>query len=869
MEHKEIAMKRNPIELIQPPLRGLAPMAAVVCLSFAGAVSAQEAAPAETDETKPAAPVEAVKPAGPDAQAYVAALTGERKQIYDGLAKAYTCLQGEEFTQCLEILGTTEKLIEAYNGGKANMERAAMLEKLQQCRITARQSYAESIYAKSREAYLNVLSNKDLIAAAKICDQLKKDLAGANYMFYLGTFSGDPEALAKAEQDSKSDFGKQVKALIASCDKISDYTKFMNETSVVHNKETVKNNDPDLLNSIDPGYEQNKTDIQVYYREAEQLYRERRYTQARDKAEKILILDPYNERASQLLTRVYRKLYAIADMRQYNEMLNDEAIAEWTWAENLPQEKDSSQEENPRAYQESNSPLFEKARSLVIPSIIFDNARVLDAIAILQQKSKDCDPDRNGVQIMGKGIFSQSGDTPATVTFELQSVPLLEAIRYLCLHTNMKYRIDEKGQVIVIGPKSEIERNDTKAEITIPVRHATVERMTGVHRETGLEGDGDSEEGFSVEGGMEGMSVEDTFSSGVGAAMSKKSQKVDYSQKLKDYFTDLGFSFPEDTYIVYSQKLNRITVRNTPDVLRKLEMLVREIDIETPLVLIEAKIMEIAMHDLEELGFDWTLTHDDSSNPNWSFAIQSPLRNSMSSQHVLIDNMNILPNFGSGDHRWNLYLTINAVDRTDRTEVLSTPKLMAKNGEPAEIRMVQQMYFPEEWEEPEISTSCGDSISVEPSVPTFGDPKDVGVIFNATPNVSSNNYTIALNLAPKVVALVSWSDYSYDLVFGDKSTPAHMTLKMPELSNRQVDTNVKVYDGQTVVIGGMLTDRQSRQNDRWPILGEIPLLGRLFTQNGQAIEKDNLLISVTARLISGDGTPIRQNTANGLPDFRR
>ena len=75
--------------------------------------------------------------------------------------------------------------------------------------------------------------------------------------------------------------------------------------------------------------------------------------------------------------------------------------------------------------------------------------------------------------------------------------------------------------------------------------------------------------------------------------------------------------------------------------------------------------------------------------------------------------------------------------------------------------------------------------------------------------------------------------------------------------------------GQTVVIGGILSDTHGQLADRWPIYADIPLIGRLFTESAAQAQKDNLIISVSTRLISGDGIPVRTNTQNGLPDFRR
>ena len=169
------------------------------------------------------------------------------------------------------------------------------------------------------------------------------------------------------------------------------------------------------------------------------------------------------------------------------------------------------------------------------------------------------------------------------------------------------------------------------------------------------------------------------------------------------------------------------------------------------------------------------------------------------------------------------------------------------------------------------STSCGSSVTFEPSYPEFGGPRDIGTSLTVTPTLQPNNYTIRLELNPSVTDLTGWSDYSYNYVIGDFASGEEypMTLKMPEISNREVQTTIKVYDGQTVVIGGILSDTHGQLSDRWPIFADIPLVGRLFTESAAESHKDNLIISVSTRLISGDGIPVRTNTQNGLPDFRR
>ena len=841
---------------------------AIVCLASVFMTFAWGAS-AEGAEEKTA--VQPAQTAASDVQNYEAEFSADEKAILGLLSESGTLTENKDYEAALKKLAEAKTRIEKFEKEKPGKTAEVLKEKHDIFAKDCRRSYAESMLKDCRNEYINVISDKDLSAAAEKGTAMQKQLLRAKFMYYLGTYGGDQQALDQAVLlDTKSDFAARADALNEDFAKVTKYYDVAKETS---------------LSAVDPGYEDRQRDIQKLYHEGEKLYRNRRFTQARDKMEQILILDPYNDRAMQMLTRIYRKLYFVADMRIYNEMLHDQALVEWRWMENIPREQSVVPTQEAREYTESNSPIFEKSKKLIIPSIEFIDRSVTDAIDYLRGKAKEIDPERTGVHIMITGQGKERG-ADKRVTFSLQNVPLYDAIRYLCLQTDLKFRINEKSQIIVIGPESEISKGDTKDKIYIPIRRATVNRMINYSAKsegTGNESSSGSGDGFKVEDGMKDMSVSDTFSSGAAASMAKKKGMPDYTEKLRKYFMELGFQFPDDTfYIAYDSRKNRIVVQHTPETLRKLELLIREIDIDTPLVLIESKIMEISMNDYEELGFDWTLTHE-NINPRWSFSVTSPLRKSPNTNNRLINNMNILPNFGS-DNVWSLFLTVNAIDRTDRAEVLSSPKLMAKNGESATIRMVRQMYFPESWSDPEVSTSCGSSVTLKPSVPEFGDAKDVGVVFTATPTVSPNNYTINLELAPSVVDLVGWSDYSYEIVFGNfgsdtangpmqtgssNTNSTGITMKMPELSRREVQTKVKVYDGQTVVIGGMLVDRQYRQDDKWPILGEVPLFGRLFSSDSTTIEKENLLISVTSRLVSGDGVPLRSNPATGLPDFRR
>jgi general secretion pathway protein D len=83
-------------------------------------------------------------------------------------------------------------------------------------------------------------------------------------------------------------------------------------------------------------------------------------------------------------------------------------------------------------------------------------------------------------------------------------------------------------------------------------------------------------------------------------------------------------------------------------------------------------------------------------------------------------------------------------------------------------------------------------------------------------------------------------------------------INQPIFSTRKVTTSVSVWDGQTVVMGGLMREDVQKTEDRTPIIGDIPLVGRLFRTNVDQHIKRNLVIFVTARLVNPAGQPVNQ-----------
>ena len=720
--------------------------------------------------------------------------------------------------------------------------------------LLARKQWAISIVRDAKKAYLNGLTQQnspDAVAGFKNAAKLAES---ALPVYYAGkTISEanyDSKALQRISKDDPS-FYKSVTTFTEDCDKMVEAIQFRNETS---------------LSAVDPDNKRRKANIDVLLRESRILYKNKKYEKVRDNMEKVLVLDPYNQDAMTLLNKTYKKLYDVGMLRRENDALERLTEVEWKWNEAVLPEDSSISEEVPREMTGNRSTLYDKLQKIMIDKILFETTDIQSILARLAALSKENDPEGVGVSIIPPpDIAVRSRKIPY---LELEKVPLMEVLKYVCELAGLKYKIEDRA--VLVGT----EGIDDMEHGFFQVRNSLINRIAA---EVGPKEEKEEEKTGGIKDRVDTFTDEGAFDE---ASTELKSVAAVTPEMLKQFFNDRGISFEDpNSSIAFDTKTNKLIVKNTPDNLRRMDALLKEIDIQTPLVLIEAKILEISMNAVEELGFDWTLTYlNTNTNQRFTFGnlpVSNLYRPSSEANNKLINNMNILPNFGS-DNQFNLFLSVRAIDRTDRAEVISSPRLLTTSGQEASLNVDQQRYFPDSWDDPEVTIINGTSYTYNPPVPDF-EEQAVGTIFKVTPTVSPNNYTIIVKMNTDISKMTGWSNYDYSIIIGGlMNSPADTTIgnvtpkmKMPEFSRRVVDTSVKIYDGETVVIGGILEDMASKKDDKWPFLGDVPMLGRLFTDSFSKSQKTNLLIFVTSRLMKGNGLPVRDSRAQGLFEFTR
>ena len=196
---------------------------------------------------------------------------------------------------------------------------------------------------------------------------------------------------------------------------------------------------------------------------------------------------------------------------------------------------------------------------------------------------------------------------------------------------------------------------------------------------------------------------------------------------------------------------------------------------------------------------------------------------------------------------------------------MSAPRVTTRSGQNAIIQVVREIIYPTEFDTTQPQFNENGNITTPPVVtPGSFQTRPTGVILEVTPTVGPDGYTIDLVLQPEVAELVDWLQYG-SVVQLSQTQSFTFNIPQPVFRSRKVTTSIVIWDGQTVVMGGLIREDLVTIKDKVPILGDIPLLGRLFRNEGEYSQKENLLIFVTARLVDPSGKPIHKAEVMAMP----
>ena len=310
-----------------------------------------------------------------------------------------------------------------------------------------------------------------------------------------------------------------------------------------------------------------------------------------------------------------------------------------------------------------------------------------------------------------------------------------------------------------------------------------------------------------------------------------------------------GLEFPVGSKVMYDPKFRSLIVLNTPENLNLINdamVKLRQRDPE-PLVQVQVKFVEVEQSDLKELGFIQSLSRngvtEDQQNSRVQFDVNDTVINNSGANTFT---------FNTSKNGFNYNLVINAINQMNSKDILSSPKVLTKDGEKVNIRMVSERYFKWDYEEGDMDSDTEGGVTITAITPMWPEfeVQELGIEMEITPKVDKEKRLITLDVHPWVKALVGWTEYEY---IDENGKMDYITR--PIISERTTNTNVVIYNEETVVIGGMIKDYTTTINDKVPLLGDIPLIGNFFKSKSTSVKKTNLLIFVTARILRPNGMP--------------
>lgn len=325
---------------------------------------------------------------------------------------------------------------------------------------------------------------------------------------------------------------------------------------------------------------------------------------------------------------------------------------------------------------------------------------------------------------------------------------------------------------------------------------------------------------------------------------------------------------PDGSEMLFDSTAHVLMVKNTRQNLMAVEDIVEALDVTPPQILIEARFISVDVSDLRELGVDWLMTSDYmvseddfgktrtqvDSGASLSFTPFAGAQGlNLSYRGLLTDPM--------------FEATLHVLETSGRARTLSVPKVTTVNNRPASIRVGEDFRYFEEYDVASVPSAVSDggsqlysSILVPVGTPQL---EELGIELNVTPSVGSDMLSVTLKLIPEISEFVRYEFYEVgnrSTVGGGSVNDGNLAqtnntslLKIPIFRRSRIETEVIVQSGETVVMGGLVTAGEASSQERIPILSAIPLIGQLFRHDIVEKTQDNLLIFVTATIVSQRG----------------
>ncbi len=313
--------------------------------------------------------------------------------------------------------------------------------------------------------------------------------------------------------------------------------------------------------------------------------------------------------------------------------------------------------------------------------------------------------------------------------------------------------------------------------------------------------------------------------------------------------------------IDFDAHTNTLIARNTPTNLDTLEVFLDHLDVEPRQIAVEAKFISYSIIEAEKVGIDLDIggtaegdtlqTSADgiSDNAVIDFKLDSNIADDISSDFVGLGG-DILFRFTKNDGDF-LEATINMLSELKNTQTISAPRLVTLNNKPAVISdSVTKSFRSDITIRTNIVGVEGENPITTTGIDQFFTDVTEGVSLSITPQILSDN-SIRLFILPEISRIIGTDVFEIETV--EEEETSVNTVTRPQVASQSLFTNVVVNDGDTIVVGGLISHISEYQKTGIPFLKDIPLVGRLFENETEVSDMTNLLIFITVNIMDTHG----------------
>lgn len=295
--------------------------------------------------------------------------------------------------------------------------------------------------------------------------------------------------------------------------------------------------------------------------------------------------------------------------------------------------------------------------------------------------------------------------------------------------------------------------------------------------------------------------------------------------------------------VIEDFRTNSLVVTDTPSRIEVIAKVIEKLDLPTPQIMLEVEMLDVSRNVVDQIGLKYGQTPFTAVVTGATASLGFPFRSWDKSFLTESNRGSVALNSGSNTYQVQLDLLRTHTD----TKFLARPRIITLNNETAEVRIATNESI---GVTTTVSSTEGTGTTTEEAERT-----ETGVILRVTPQVNMETGEITMFVYPKVAEAIQ----------GNALTSGSQTFQFRDPEERSTKSLVRLRDGDTVVIGGLIRNELSQSITKVPILGDLPLLGSLFRHKNKTKDKEReLLVFITPHIIKERGTEIEvaqaQNT---------